>query len=240
MTKLLKLALAPVAFAAACVLAVNTEAKAERQKFDATCVDASKCTVTVDGEQLRTSRGLTINAEDILYWSVSDNTKKKSLGWCFLVGVNCYPREDVRFMIKYMDNEGRRQITQVGFFNRKPARAFASYLTVFSGLESGQIAGLSNSDNRTAALAPESVDPYTDVTTSVQSQPKGRQHVNDPYGSTPAVNYDRPSASAGKTVAAAPPKNCWSTYLSANPAMQQWAEANPAMADQNKKRFDDC
>ena len=45
-------------------------------------------------------------------------------------------------MIKYKDNEGRRQITQVGFFNLKPARAFASYLTVFSGLESGQIAGL--------------------------------------------------------------------------------------------------
>ena len=89
-------------------MASNVPAKAERQQFDATCVDATECTVTVDGEQLKTSRGLTINAEDIVYWSVSDNTKKKSLGWCFLVGVNCYPREDVRFMIKYMDLDGRR------------------------------------------------------------------------------------------------------------------------------------
>ena len=36
------------------------------------------------------------------------------------------------------------------------------------------------------------------------------------------------------------PTNCWSAYLENNPAMQQWAEANPAMAAQNKKRFDDC
>ena len=34
--------------------------------------------------------------------------------------------------------------------------------------------------------------------------------------------------------------NCWSKYLNENPAMKQWAEANPAMAVQNQKRFDDC
>ena len=34
--------------------------------------------------------------------------------------------------------------------------------------------------------------------------------------------------------------NCWSNYLDQNPAMKEWAEANPGMAAQNKKRFDDC
>ena len=34
--------------------------------------------------------------------------------------------------------------------------------------------------------------------------------------------------------------NCWSSYLDQNPAMKNWAEANPGMAAQNKKRFDDC
>ena len=34
--------------------------------------------------------------------------------------------------------------------------------------------------------------------------------------------------------------NCWSNYLEQNPAMKEWAEANPGMAAQNKKRFDDC
>ena len=221
-------------------MASNVPAKAERQQFDATCVDATECTVTVDGEQLKTSRGLTINAEDIVYWLVSDNTKKKSLGWCFLVGVNCYPREDVRFMIKYMDLDGRRQITQIGFFNRKPVRAFASYLGVFSGIESGQIAGLSTSSNRSAALAPESVDPYTDVTTSLDAAPKGKQHVGDMYGITAAVKYERPDAGDRRPIKPKETKNCWSTYLDNNPAMKIWAEANPGPAAQNKKRFDDC
>lgn len=235
-----KIFVASLVAGAAGIFMGSNAANAERQRFEATCVDASKCTVTVDGEQLKTSRGLQINAEDVVYWSVSDNTKKKSLGWCFLVGVNCYPREDVRFMIKYMDSDGRRQITQIGFFNRKPARAFASYLSVFSGLESGQIAGLSNSSNRTAALAPESVDPYTDVTTSLDAKPKGRQHVADPYGSTPAVRYDRADAGGRRTVAVAPPKNCWTKYLEANPAMKVWADANPGPAAQTKDRYDDC
>ena len=35
-------------------------------------------------------------------------------------------------------------------------------------------------------------------------------------------------------------QNCWTTYLENNPAMSQWAEANPAMAESNKKKFDDC
>ena len=34
--------------------------------------------------------------------------------------------------------------------------------------------------------------------------------------------------------------NCWSTYLDNNPAMKEWAEANPGMAKQNQRRFDDC
>ena len=66
-------------------MASNVLAKAERQQFDATCVDATECTVTVDGEQLKTLRGLTINAEDIVYWSVSDNTKRRALAGASLL-----------------------------------------------------------------------------------------------------------------------------------------------------------
>jgi hypothetical protein len=170
-------------------IGVATAAKAEPQSFDATCTDATECKVTVTGEALTTSRGLTINAEDIVYWSVSDNTKKTSLGWCFWLGVRCYPKEDIRFSIKYMDSEGRRQITQIGFFNNKPARSFASILSVFSGLEAGQINGVSNSDNRPAALNPESVPPFADVTTDNNAAPKGAEQVGKPGGSTPAVQY---------------------------------------------------
>ena len=42
------------------------------------------------------------------------------------------------------------------------------------------------------------------------------------------------------TITNAVNKNCWSAYLDKNPAMKAWADANPAMAAQNKSRFDDC
>ena len=139
-----------------------------------------------------------------------------------------------------LDSDGRRQIKQIGFLNRKPARAFASYLGVFSGLESGQIVGISTSSDRTAALAPESVDPYADVTTSLNAKPKGRQHVGDPYGNTPAVTYERPDAGGSRFVTLKGKKNCWTDYLEKNPNMKIWAQANPVAAAQNKKLFDDC
>lgn len=176
---------------AAALIATAAPAFAEPQTFDATCVDSTECKVTIDGEQLTTSRGLTINAEDIVFWSGSNNTQPASLGWCFWLGAKCYAKEDIRFMIKYMDADGRRQITQIGFFNNKPARSFASLLGVFSGLESGQISGVANSERRSSALAPESVEPFADVTVSPDAKPKGAQHVGAPNGSTPAVEYNR-------------------------------------------------
>ena len=48
---------------------------------------------------------------------------------------------------------------------------------------------------------------------------------------------------ASRVVASTPkpePKNCWSSYLEKNPAMQQWAEANPGPAEKAKAKYDDC
>ena len=36
------------------------------------------------------------------------------------------------------------------------------------------------------------------------------------------------------------PRNCWSAYLKKNPAMEQWAEANPGPAAKAKGKYDDC
>lgn len=177
--------------AAAAAFLIAAPAHAAPQTFDATCVDSTECKVTIDGETLTTSLGLTIKAEDIVFWSGSDNVQPASLGWCFWLGAKCYAKEDLRFMIKYMDANGRRQITQIGFFNAKPARSFGSLLGVFSGLQSGQIAGVVNSERRSSALAPESVAPFTDVTNSPSAKPKGAAHVGAPNGSTPAVQYSR-------------------------------------------------
>lgn len=48
------------------------------------------------------------------------------------------------------------------------------------------------------------------------------------------------SATIKPEVVAKSKGNFWSAYLDANPAMKAWAEANPTMAEQKKKKFDDC
>ena len=45
------------------------------------------------------------------------------------------------------------------------------------------------------------------------------------------------SALGAQEVKEKPKGNCWSAYLDANPEITAWAEANPSMAKQNKKKF---
>lgn len=159
---------------------------AQEQAFEATCVNADKCTVRATGEFIETSKGLTIKADDILIWSMSNNSEKKSLGWCFWTGVKCYNKDDYRFMIKYYDKDGNRQITQIGFFNEKPAQAFASFLTALSGLEAG-IENVKNSNRRSSAMDPNSTPAFTDSTTSPLAKPKTSKDLGNPKGSTPIL-----------------------------------------------------
>ena len=63
----------------------------------------------------------------------------------------------------------------------------------------------------------------------------------DSLGSVDSLNAsDSLSDSSSLLAKAQPKRNCWTTYLSNNPAMQQWADANPGPAGQNRRRFDDC
>jgi hypothetical protein len=115
---------------------------------------------------------------------MSNNSEKKSLGWCFLVGAKCHNNDDYRFIIKYFDKDGQRQITQIGFFNEKPAQTFASFLNAFTGLEAG-VENVQGSRRRDAAIDPASTPAFTDSTTSPQAKPKGGQYLGNPSGSTP-------------------------------------------------------
>ena len=55
-------------------------ALSEEQIFDATCVTSERCRVRATGELIETSKDLTIKADDILFWSMSNNSEKKKLG----------------------------------------------------------------------------------------------------------------------------------------------------------------
>lgn len=174
--------------ATAFLLAVSTPISclAQEQSFDATCVSSERCRVRATGEVIETSKGLVLRPGDIVYWSMSNNSDKKSLGWCFLVGVKCHNNDDYRFIIKYFDKDGQRQITQIGFFNEKPAQTFASFLNAFTGLEAG-VENVKGSKRRDAAIDPASTPPFSDSTTSPQSRPKGGQYLGNPSGSTPLL-----------------------------------------------------
>ena len=167
-------------------------ALSEEQIFDATCVTSERCKVRATGELIETSKGLTIKADDILFWSMSNNSEKKKLGWCFWVGTNCSNKDDYRFMIKYFDKDGKRQITQIGFFNEKPAQAFASFLNAFTGLEAG-VENVNNSKRRDSALDPNSTPAFTDSTTSPLAKPKSAKDLGNPNGSTPLTPTSLPA-----------------------------------------------
>lgn len=170
--------------AAVVLIAAPSTVKSQEQVFDATCVTSERCKVRATGEVIETTKGLSLRPGDIVYWSMSNNSDKKNLGWCFLIGAKCHNNDDYRFIIKYFDKDGQRQITQIGFFNEKPAQTFAGFLNAFTGLEAG-VENVKGSKRRDSAVDPASTPAFVDSTASPMAKPKGSQHLGNPAGSTP-------------------------------------------------------
>jgi len=107
---------------------------------------------------------------------------------------------------------------QFEFKNDKPARLLMQELVAVTGLGMGQT---------------RTIDEIKAAESGVVAGP-GELTAQLPSAGLPRL---------GPKLALAPAtqkKNCWSAYLDATPAMQQWAYANPRQAAQNRKRFDDC
>ena len=217
--------------AGAVALALAAPVHAQWEKFDALCGSSrDRCQVKFDGEKM-TMPGLVIYAEDVVSWNMSDNTTQRCYhGW--FGAKSCYnPNEDQRFFIKYMGDDGTRQLVQVAFLNHKPARSFINMMSLWSGLQSENLKTTVQAERRTAAQDPGSVQPFEDVTTSPNAKNKGAHNLGE--GSVPAKRYRKASRPQ--------PKACWSAYLEANPSMKVWADANPEAAEQVKtKKYDDC
>ena len=150
----------------ATTLAVAAPAQAQWETFDALCGSSrTKCQVKFDGEKM-TMPGVVIYAEDVVGWNMSDNTTQRRYhGW--FGAKSCYsPNEDQRFFIKYMGDDGTRELVQVAFLNHKPARSFINMMGLWSGLESENLRTTITADKRVAAQDPGTVTPFEDVTTS--------------------------------------------------------------------------
>lgn len=215
----------------AVTLAVAAPVHAQWETFDALCGSSrSKCQVKFDGEKM-SMPGVVIYAEDVVGWNMSNNTTQRCYhGW--FGAKSCYsPNEDQRFFIKYMGDDGSRQLVQVAFINHKPARSFINMMSLWSGLESENLQSTVTADKRTASKDPDSVQPFEDVTTSPNAKSKGAHNLGQ--GSIPAKRYRKASQPQ--------PKACWSAYLEANPSMSVWADTNPEAAEKVKsKKYADC
>ena len=97
-------------------------------EIEGTCDGPDKCDIDLSGTSFKTDTGITINSDNIIGWSMINTSSLAN-------GIIVKPRhEDYRFLIKYFDNSGNRQLTQIGFYNWKTAQVFISSLQLMSGL----------------------------------------------------------------------------------------------------------
>tara|TARA_B100001093_G_scaffold237452_1_gene227520 strand:- start:1071 stop:1976 length:906 start_codon:yes stop_codon:yes gene_type:complete len=97
-------------------------------KIEGLCgANSKKCTIGINGEKIYTSEGEYINVDNIIAWTMTNATSK---GGVFIISHN----EDYRFLVKYFDKSGKREITNIRFRNFKTAQTFLSHLELVVGL----------------------------------------------------------------------------------------------------------
>ena len=190
--------------------------------YEALC-GAANCTLTVTPQTITTGFA-TIPTSRVTFWgSLGDS--KVSVGTGVATTIVFGPigllgflakNHEYDFTINGFDSEGRKSSIQVQFKNDKPAKRLMNELPTITGLAMNQ--------SRTAE--------------EILSAEKGEKKLSDLDKATLIPRLD--PVDTKKTVLSATTQNCWSSYLESNPAVKEWAEAHPAQAKQNKKRFDQC
>lgn len=208
--------------------------------YQALC-HGGKCNVSITSEGISHPDGF-MPASRIKSWSAggsseTDNTTgiitTIAFGLPGLLGFTA-KKHDYQVSVSGYDEDGESMHLSWRFINNKPFNRLMSEMPTISGLRRGQRRSIAD------IKAIEAADGDFSVVTAGGSRLDDATNV---AGSTPqspnqlgAIGQNSLSGIGGPSL----PGNCWSAYLGANPAMQQWAAANPAMAAQNKKRFDDC
>ena len=206
-------------------------------RYDALCGGAG-CSIGVTAEGI-SAQGTTIPAHRVTSWSMGGNSETDVTTGVITTFVFGLPgllgfgakKHDYNFNVSGYDENGKKTHISFQFINDKPVRRLAAQLPGITGLGVNQ--------NRTleeiVAFEEGKAQPQTQLGRVASAEPSGLGRLGIGGPSLPDNKL-----SLGRVGEVATPKNCWSTYLSDNPAMAQWAEANPALAEQNKKRFDAC
>ena len=132
-------------------------------------------------------------------------------------------KHDYNFLVNGYDKSGKEISLQIQFRNDKPAKRFINEMNMLTKLGMGQ--------TRTASeiMQAESASSTGISAGTLEGDAALEGGAVLEGGNTSILGATKKSS-----------QNCWTTYLENNPAMSQWAEANPAMAESNKKKFDDC
>ena len=189
--------------------------------YEALC-EGTKCTVYLSASEIRSPFG-SIKPQRVTDWGGGGDSNT-SVGTGVATTILFGPigllgflakNHDFNFIVNGYDNNGKKTTLNVQFKNDKPAKRFINEMQMLTKLGMGQ--------TRTAKeiMATE---------------------ASSGSASTGTLEGDAQAESAlgVQKVDEKPKGNFWSDYLDANPAMKAWAEANPSMAEQNKKNFDDC
>jgi len=203
---------------------VSTPALSLAGSYQALCA-GTKCTVIVGPDTISSPYG-SIPTNRVTNWGGGGDTSTQVgtgvattvlFGPIGLLGFLA-KKHDFNFVINGYDSDGKKASISLQFKNDKPAKRFV--------IEMQQVTQLGMGQTRTAKEIMAAESNASTVSTGTLEGDAQLQEANLNNGNadlTPKANT-----------------NCWSKYLDQNPAMKDWAEANPGMAEQNKKRFDDC
>lgn len=205
---------------------VCTPALSLAGSYQALC-GGTKCTVIVGPDTISSPYG-SIPTNRVTNWGGGGDTSTQVgtgvattilFGPVGLLGFLA-KKHDFNFVINGYDADGKKASISLQFKNDKPAKRFVNEMRQVTQLGMGQTR--SAKEIMAAESSASSVSTGT-LEGDAQLQEPGLNNNNADLTSNTNANA-----------------NCWSTYLDQNPAMKNWAEANPGMAAQNKKRFDDC
>jgi len=192
-------------------------------QYEALC-GGTKCSVRVTPVEISSPFG-SIPPKRVTYWAALGDSKTSVgtgvattilFGGIGLLGFLA-KNHQYDFTVNGYDASGKQVSMQFRFANDKPAKLLIQEMIMVTGLGMGQ----------------------TRTVEEIRSAESGTQE-------SPGIMKIHPiapgaiSPSATESISSHSERNCWSTYLANNPAMDQWAKANPSQAMQNKKRFDDC
>lgn len=202
-------------------IALTSGTAAMAGTYEALCA-GTKCTIDLSATEIRSPYG-SIKPQRVTDWGGggdSDTSVGTGVATTILFGPIgllgfLAKNHDFNFMVNGYDDSGKKTSLNIQFKNDKPAKRFINEMQMITKLGMGQV--------RTAKeiMAAEAMGEAASTGTL----------EGDAMAESMTI---KPEADVKKK------GNCWSTYLGKNPAMKAWAEANPTMAEQNKKKFDDC